>query len=189
VVVDLIREVLTAAIAALLLALLDVDEDIIGKAYVHERVKAAAEGLEGLSFLHVAGEVGKHESVLSLRAEAKELNIDALLDEGVAVASVNHIAHAKEEGVRELGLLAGLLHDVLDDLVHRNDGDSDVDCEALGDLLLEGVGGCEEDDLGVGGPSLDEGLICLEDTLLDVVLNVTQPHFIFIDYYFMFSTL
>jgi hypothetical protein len=81
--------------------------------------------------------------------------------------------------VRELLGLASLVNNILKDLVHGDDGDSEVNSKALGKLILEDVGRTEENDLRVLGPAANEPTIFIKETLLQPCFQIAQPHFIF----------
>ena len=58
------------------------------------------------------------------------------------------------------------LLDVLVDLRHRDNRQTEVDTETLDDLILEGVWSRKENNFGLGGPPLQElAILFLKDSL------------------------
>lgn len=102
-----------------------------------------------------------------------------LLSKCVCITGIDHVTHSQEEGVREFLALTSLASHVLKDLVHRENGDTKVNCKSLGELGLEHIGRAKEHKLGIGRPTLDETAVLVKEALLETCLEIVQPHYIF----------
>jgi hypothetical protein len=68
--------------------------------------------------------------------------------------------------VRELLGLSSLINYILEDLIHRDNGYTEVNSKALGNLILEDVGRTKENDLRLLGPAADKATILVEEAFL-----------------------
>ena len=98
---------------------------------MHECVESASEGLQGFCLGNGRGEVRQDEPMGSSRAQTQELDVHTLLDQGLFIPGEEHVTGAQEEGVRVLFLLTGLIYNVLEDLVHGDDGDTHIDGKSI----------------------------------------------------------
>lgn len=120
-------EVLSAAVIALVLGLLDCRRGLGGDSQVHTGVHSTSVLLQHFNLEHVSGEVDEDESFSGCVIESEELERDLLLDQAVLVALLEHALHSEEERVIELVHLPSQLLDIAQDGLHRDEGHAEVD--------------------------------------------------------------
>ena len=180
---DVVCVVFSATVVAGHLALLDVDEDFVRKADVHECVHAATELFEHLCFAYVPREVDQDEAFLGVWRESQHFEWDLFVHDVLNLSVVEHFLDFHEERVREICVGSCLCLHVLQDLGHRNDWNSEIDGQTLRNFLSEDIRRSEDGDLGVRRPSLDEMPVSVEEALLQPISQLLSPHLLLIIIY------
>jgi len=95
-----------------------------------------------------------------------------LLHHPITILSIYHVFYSKEERVREFLCFSSVLNNVLEDLIHRHNRYTKINCKALRKLLLESIRRGKEYNLWLLGPSSNEATVLIQKALLEACLQV-----------------